>query len=174
MVHKHWRAAMELVSTIATLAVLLYVGVAVYQARKQNTAMTDLMAQAVERDKLNPDAVAKILPAVLDKNLIVAISVSCPYCKRSRGLYTSLLASRRKSDAAQILFAFPKGTSDESIRAFWGSSDVPNAAIVKADFDGCGIGATPTVLLLNGKREILRRWVGALTPGQEKDVLGSL
>jgi len=106
--------------------------------------------------------------------VIVALSVNCPYCRSSRGLYTSLLLIQARDRGAQIFFAFPKGTSDESIKAFWDSRDVPHTSIVKTDFGACGIGATPTVLLLNGKRQIVRQWVGALIPAQEKDVLGSL
>jgi len=107
MLRKHWRSALDILSSIVTLAVLIYVSVAVFQVRKQNSILANSTSHMIDQDRINPQALAKVMPDVKKTNLLVALSVNCTYCGRSRDLYLSLFQKTTTGQASQILFDFP-------------------------------------------------------------------
>jgi len=167
-----WHSFSEIFTTAATLAVLSYVCISIYEARNHPQPGAVLRSVSGNHHGVDSPAMGRILKDVKTKNLIVAVSPNCPFCRRSRSFYRSLIAVAAKQTQLQVLFAFPDGTEESELRSFLEGSSSPG--LVKINFAKCGIDSTPTLILMDDKKKITRSWVGMLNSDQERDVLGTL
>jgi hypothetical protein len=109
--------------------------------------------------------------AASERTLILALQVSCPYCKQSMAFYRSLL--RTASPATLHIVAILPDTVQES-KAYLEGSALPITDIRQINLESLGIAGTPTLLIVNRQGRIEDSWAGKLSRQQEDRVFNRL
>jgi len=103
------------------------------------------------------------LPLEPADKLLVAVSASCPYSKKSLSLYERLIPA-----SAQVGIPTYLVVPDDTSKSFYQESlNLPAARVIKADLGRAGITHTPTLLLLDSNNRVKRQWVGQIPDSLE-------
>ena len=106
-----------------------------------------------------------------NNTIVIALSVSCHYCKDSAQFYR-----RIERESCQV------GTSVEIVspqdpattRAFLESLDIHFQTIRTVRLSQIGVRGTPTILLIDREGKVVKTWFGALDQARQREVLSSL
>ncbi len=104
------------------------------------------------------------------ETLVLALRVGCPYCEASMGFYEKLYGMEvRKEIETHVIAVFHEGAVDVK-------RDLPPSlhglqVLSGADLKSLGVGATPTLLLLDSNGVARKIWRGQLSPEVETQVL---
>jgi len=168
------RKAYEILLTLATLAVLTYVAISTYQTRREHKSLTRAATQSFAKRPIDGVAIARALPLLHERNLVIAVSPGCHFCEQSAPFFRSIVNAGRDRDQLRVYFLFPANTDDEAARLFLANQQTPGATVVKADFEKLGIAGTPTVALIDNGSHVVGHWAGLLDAKQQGEVLASL
>ena len=98
--------------------------------------------------------------------LAIALKADCPYCEASMGLYRRIADLQR----AQHLKVYPPILYPDG--ANMGRPEIMNIErLANIDYVKLGIRGTPTVLLVDSRGTVRRKWAGQLALAQEENVL---
>lgn len=105
------------------------------------------------------------------QTLILALKVGCPYCEASMGFYENLHRDEHVRDAVRMIAVYsqPRVNSTalpEPLRDLQVFSGI--------DFSTLGVGATPTLLLVDNTGTVKEVWRGRLSDGYEKEVFSAI
>jgi hypothetical protein len=168
------RKAFDFLSTLATLAVLTYVAFSTYQTRREHKALTTAASESFAKRRIDGVAIAHALPVLDERNLVIAVSPDCHFCRQSAPFFRSVVSVGKGRAKLRVYFLFPVNTNDEVARLFLANLKTPGGAIVKADFEKLGIAGTPTVTLIDQGAHVVGHWVGLLDTKQQGEVLARL
>jgi hypothetical protein len=101
------------------------------------------------------------------KNVVLALSTTCHFCKESSGFYRKLVEDCR-SHSRTVAF-FPQ--TPEEAQAYLKAEDVQVDEVKHANFQSLQIGGTPTLLLVDSNGVVQKVWLGKLSEAKEKEVL---
>lgn len=168
------RKAFEVLSTCATLAVLIYMAFSTYQTRREHKALTMAASNSFAKRPIDGVAMARALPLLDEKNLVIVVNPGCQFCEQSAPFFRSVVVAGQDRAKLRVYFLFPTNTDDEAAQLFLANQQTPGATIVKADFGKLGITGTPTVALIDQGAHVVGQWVGLLNAAQQSEVLARL
>jgi thioredoxin-related protein len=102
------------------------------------------------------------------KNMVLALSTTCHYCKESSKFYEQLVKDCRNVHTRTVAF-FPQPM--EQAQTYLKSEGVDVDQVVSADFHLLQINGTPTLLLVDEHGTVQKIWLGKLNDTKEKEVL---
>ncbi len=115
-----------------------------------------------------PDAPWKRAP----KTLVLGLSTYCQYCRASANFYRSLI---KQSEARPFHVVVALRESPEVAKPYLSALGVDRATDIRTiDLSSVGIGATPTLLMVDGGGTVRKTWTGKLSAAQEGDVYANL
>lgn len=115
-----------------------------------------------------PDAPWKRAP----KTLLLGLSAYCQYCRAGAGFYRTLI-KQSESEPFHVVVALRE--LSEVYKPYLSALGVDRAADIRTvDLSSVGIGATPTLLMVDDGGTVRKAWTGKLTAAQEGDVYASL
>lgn len=161
---------LDVVATVATLGVLAYLSYTFYQDRSnQSSAMASL------KKRQQQTAITK-LPDIdyglRRATVLVAITTKCDYCRQSMPFYRTL-QSNAEADGSNMQLVFISPEQRELVQLFLATNSV-HAEVQTVDFAEHGIGATPTLVMVDRAGHLMRQWRGRLSNEQQADLLGTL
>lgn len=101
--------------------------------------------------------------------LVLALSPSCEYCTTSAPFYQRLVRERRD---VRVVAVTPQEV--EAGRRYLERLGVPVNEIRQTPLESIGVQGTPTILLVDGKGSVTKKWIGKLTAEREAEVLNNL
>jgi hypothetical protein len=107
-----------------------------------------------------------------DQTLVLALSKGCHFCSDSAPFYQKIAAMAKRSSSLQVVAVLPQGEEDS--RDYLSSLGVSIENVKQASFDTLGVGATPTLILVDAQGRVIRSWVGELSPDDERRVLDAI
>lgn len=103
---------------------------------------------------------------------ILALSVSCPYCRASAGFYRTLLSTARRGSVQVIPVLLDGKEPDASHLSVLGLSAADG--VIYRDLRALDVSATPTILLVGKDSRVAQTWGGKLNSIQESEVFRAL
>lgn len=107
------------------------------------------------------------------ETLLLALRVGCPYCERSMPFYKEIyrlhVTGRIHADLLWV-FPDPRSAVDAS---HWGWAE-RRSTLTGYDLASLGVGATPTLALVDRRGPVLRTWVGELSVARSRRLLALL
>jgi thiol-disulfide isomerase/thioredoxin len=106
--------------------------------------------------------------------LVMAVSSSCHFCQEDVPIYQKIRSSLKVRDGIiQTAFMMPN-TKPEADK--WVADNKLTGPYMASQriFTKAGFTATPTILLIGKDNKVVRFWVGALSPKDEKDLMALL
>lgn len=106
------------------------------------------------------------------KSVVLMLNTGCRFCNESLDFYKKLADSKYDTNSRQLvaLFSQPEGVVSEYAK----KNDFQIRSIPSADFQKLNIGLTPTILVIDQKRKIIKSWFGKLNAEQETEVFDIL
>jgi len=104
--------------------------------------------------------------------LVVALQKGCHFCSESAPFYQRLVNDTKDKNGLKIVAVLPQ-TIDEG-KQYLDTLKVPIADVKQAPLSTFGVSGTPTLILVDGKGQVVNSWVGRLPPDAEADVMGKL
>jgi len=101
--------------------------------------------------------------------LIVALQSGCHFCSESAPFYQRLVNDTKDKNGLKIVAVLPQTIDDG--KQYLYSLKVPIADVKQAQLQTFGVSATPTLILVDSKGQVVNSWVGRLTPEAEAEVL---
>jgi hypothetical protein len=105
-------------------------------------------------------------------NVILAVSVSCPYCRASAGFYRTLITDTKRHGIRTIAVLPQPSRVYTPLLALLGIQEASD--VLQEDFERLGVAKTPTLVIADAKGIVRGSWVGRLTEQQERDVYAKL
>lgn len=106
------------------------------------------------------------------KTLVLGLSTYSEYCRASANFYRALI-DQSESKPFHVLVALRE--SPEVSKPYLSALGVDRATDVRTvDLSSAGIGATPTLLIVDNAGTVRKTWTGKLTAAQQRDVFASL
>lgn len=107
-----------------------------------------------------------------DLTLLLFLKRGCHFCEDSLPFYQRLITMERGGRlAARIVVAFPDDAS--AVRTLAQSEGLNVATVAGVSPDRLRVRSTPTVILVARNGEVLKSWVGMLSPKQELEVVAA-
>lgn len=107
------------------------------------------------------------------QTLLIAMSTKCNYCTEGIPFYNQLARKEREmSKPTRMVAIFPDG--DETVNNYAQQNGMEVATIVGVDFEKLKVSATPTMILVDEKGEILDFWIGKLPEDVQQEVVNSI
>lgn len=161
----------ELVANLCIIVVAALLAVVVAQKYVFNSS-----AAPGEPAESRPAVGGKInLPGVdwsrKPKTLVMVLQKGCHFCSESAPFYKRLSESVRDK-GVQLVVVLPN-VSEESAPYLDGLG-LSGVEVKQMSLNELQVGGTPTLILLDGKGEVTRYWVGKLPSEKEKEVLEQL
>ncbi len=165
--------AFKKIELIANIAIILVAAILGYVLVRQFVFPP---APAPPAQIKQPEAGTKIsLPDIdfsqKDKTIIVALKKGCHFCTESAPFYQRLVQAAGEK-GVRLIAAFPH--SVEEGQGYLKELNVPITEMKQADFAALSVGGTPTVILADKNGEIIKAWLGKLSPEKETEVINSL
>jgi len=101
--------------------------------------------------------------------LVIALRSGCPYCEASMGFYGRIL----RLWAGQSLKAYPIALYPDAATEV-GPEIHGIQRLTDLDYAKMGIASTPTVLLVDSRGMVLRKWAGQLPRSDEEKLIGTV
>lgn len=106
---------------------------------------------------------------------VLVLSKDCSFCAASAPFYRRLGAIRSSApDDFGIAAYFPEREGPGAGAEYLAKNAVAVDAVQAVDLASVGVKVTPTLLLLDGSRKVVRAWSGVLSPDDQEKVISSL
>lgn len=103
------------------------------------------------------------------RTLLMVLSSDCKYCIQSVPFYKTLSAMRDSlAGRTKIVAIFPQDEQD--VKAFLQEHQLEIEFRADVDFEKLGVSATPTLILLDSRRNVLNSWLGSLSKGEQEEL----
>lgn len=100
------------------------------------------------------------------QTLLLVLDEKCRFCTESAPFYQRLT---RENTKVHLVAVLPQDVATS--RKYLLSLSVPIEGIRQSSLDALGVEGTPTLILVNGKGEVIEAWAGKLPPEEETEVL---
>lgn len=161
----------ELVANLCIVLVAVLLAVVIAQKYIFNSS-----ANPGEQARVQPAVGAKMnLPGIdwsrQPKTLVMALQKGCHFCSESAPFYKRLNESVRDK-GVKLLVVLP--TVSEESAAYLDELGLSGVEVKEMPLKEIQVSGTPTLILLDGKGEVTRYWIGKLPSDKETEVLEQL
>jgi thiol-disulfide isomerase/thioredoxin len=119
------------------------------------------------------DALATYSYSDSPRTLILALTTDCNSCRESLPFYQRFSeAAGKKDGAVRVVAVFPNSTNEVEQYLRQNQSDLKT--ISRANLSALNVLATPTLILVDGRGQILDFWIGKLAAEDEQRVINAL
>lgn len=159
---------MHQAANLAIILVVLMIGVVF----AKNYLFSPHRAPGV-RDYRIPAGTRVSLPGIDWKQngqtLLLVLQKGCRYCTDSAPFYRQLAHEAAANSRVRLLAVLPQEVAES--KQYLISLNLPIDEVRHAELEALGVQGTPTLILVNGKGEVLESWVGRLSAETESEVL---
>jgi thioredoxin-related protein len=106
------------------------------------------------------------------KTLILALKKDCKYCSESSSFYRRLEAIASESPDFKIIIAMPDDLSES--KKYLEENKLAAVDVRQVPLTSINVVATPTLLLVDDKGEVITSWIGKLKTEKEAEVINSI
>jgi hypothetical protein len=106
--------------------------------------------------------------------LLIAMSTKCGFCTESISFYNKLAELEKTHRRIRIVAIFPEEEGKVEEYARQNKIDTGITSFAGANLQALRINSTPTLILLDDRRQILDFWIGALRAEEQKQVIQAL
>lgn len=124
-------------------------------------------------------AIGKHLSNISDLNerkyetsIILILDTNCKYCNESIDFYKKLEKSDYNKNTKQLVALFAQNL--DVVSKYGKENEFTVRSIASVDFIGLKVGITPTIVVINTKRKIIKSWFGKLKSEQEQEIINLL
>ena len=103
------------------------------------------------------------------QTLLLVLDTGCAYCTASASFYQQIVRETANNRSVQLIAALPQEISNS--KQYLSGLNVPINEIRQSTLSALGVKGTPTLILINGKGEVMQSWPGKLSSEKEKEVL---
>ena len=103
------------------------------------------------------------------QTLLLVLKKGCRYCAESAPFYQRLVRETAAQNRVRLVAVLPQEVSEG--KQYLSSLDVPISEVRRAELGELGVRGTPTLILVNGKGEVMESWAGKLLAEKETEVL---
>ncbi len=107
-----------------------------------------------------------------EKSVILILNTDCKYCNASLDFYRKLSNTKYDVNSRQLTALFLQ--PEEIVNKYVKDKGFPIRVIPGADFEKLKIGLTPTIVIIDRQRRIIKSWFGQLKAEQEQEVINNL
>lgn len=107
-----------------------------------------------------------------EKSVILILNTDCKYCNASMGFYKKLASVKYDTQSKQLVALFLQ--PQEVVNKYVNEKGFPVRSISSASFEKLKVGLTPTIVVVNNRRQIIKSWFGQLEVNQEGEVIDLL
>ena len=105
--------------------------------------------------------------------LVLALRIGCPHCENEMWFYDKLLAlDRSQKPNVQLLAVLPD--SEAKVKLAFGTRLVGLTKLADVQLGPLHVPGTPTLILLDSRGFVQKRWIGELSPDEEEEVLAAI
>lgn len=103
------------------------------------------------------------------QTLLLVLDTGCAYCTASAPFYQEIARETANNRRVQLIAALPQQISNS--KQYLSGLNVPINEIRQSTLTALGVKGTPTLILINGKGEVMQSWPGKLSSDKEREVL---
>jgi len=111
-------------------------------------------------------------PTDVRKTLVLFLRPGCHFCEESYEFYRTL--SKVAHDRKDVQLVVATDMPDDRSRAYVREANLGIDRVLSLTPASFGVQGTPTLLLLNERKVVVKSWVGKLAPTQEEEVKAAL
>jgi hypothetical protein len=163
-----WRERLEVATNVAILCSCLLIAYLAVSRTGFLRSSEDITRVPAVGTILKPESVDW---SRSDRNLVLALSTQCHFCSESAAFYRKLLPAARSKQIRSVA-VLPQPI--EESRPYLETLGVEVQELKQLPLSSIGVGATPTILLIDSKGVVLKTWEGKLPGTSEADVLAHL
>lgn len=104
-----------------------------------------------------------------NKNLVLALSITCRYCTESAPFYQKIAQQKAERGNLRLIAVMPQGV-DEA-RKYLNEHKISVDEIKRANPSELFVRGTPTLILTDQTGAVVEYWIGKLPPEKEAEVL---
>jgi peroxiredoxin len=105
-----------------------------------------------------------------DRTLVMALKIGCGFCEESIPFYNRLAGLQMAN--TQFIAVFPDNPAEVS--TFVEKHSLTIRTLAGVQLRGLGISGTPTLILVDNKKAIIKAWSGKLSPEGEEQLISFL
>jgi thioredoxin-related protein len=106
------------------------------------------------------------------QTLLLALKKGCRFCAESAPFYQRLASETAVKSRVRLVAVLPQEVNEA--RQYLSNLNVPIDEVRQAKLDTLGVQGTPTLILVNGKGEVMESWAGKLPVEEETELLRRL
>ena len=106
-----------------------------------------------------------------DQTLLLVLDQKCRFCTESAPFYQRLTQMATNS-RVRLVAVLPQDVA--ASREYLDSLKVPIEEVRQSSLDAMRVEGTPTLILVNGKGEVMEAWAGRLSTEEENEVLKTI
>jgi thioredoxin-related protein len=137
------------------------------------TYLPHLRSGAESRDYRIPAGARVSLPGINwsqnGETLLLVLQKGCRFCKESAPFYQRLAHDMVTKRIVHLVAVLPQEVADS--KQYLSDLNVPIVEVRQAGLESLGVQGTPTLILVNGKGEVIESWAGKLPPEKEAELL---
>lgn len=107
-----------------------------------------------------------------EKSFILILNTDCKYCNASMDFYKKLANTKYDTESNQLLALFLQ--PEEIVDKYVKDKSFLIRSIPSANFEKLNVGLTPTIVVVNRQRQIIKSWFGQLPADKEQEVIDFL
>lgn len=158
----------KLAVNVAIILVLLLIGLAI----AKNYLLSPRSAHPT-RDYRVPTGKKVSVPGIdweqNGQTLLLVLQEGCPYCTESAHFYQQLAQEEDAKGGVRLVAVLPQEISES--KQYLSTLNVPIYEVRQSELEPLGVQGTPTLILVNGKGEVMESWAGKLPAAKESEVL---
>lgn len=104
-----------------------------------------------------------------EQTLLLVLDEGCRFCTESAPFYQRLAHEMTRNNRVRLVAVLPQDLATSN--RYLSSLNVPIAEVRQSGLDALGVQATPTLILVNGKGEVIEAWAGKLLAEKETEVV---
>ncbi|HEV7377333.1 MAG TPA: hypothetical protein VGN95_21630 [Pyrinomonadaceae bacterium] len=103
------------------------------------------------------------------QTLLLVLEKGCRFCAESAPFYQRLTSETAAKSGVRLVAVLPQEVNEA--KEYLSSLSVPIDEVRQAGLDTLGVKGTPTLILVNGKGEVMKSWAGKLPADEETEVI---
>ncbi len=105
------------------------------------------------------------------KTILLVLQKGCRFCTESSPFYRELIKKAQMKNI-RVIAVLPQNKEDSE--KYLIELGLPKIDVKQASLKSLKVRGTPTIFFINDKGEVLKFWVGRLTPNKESEVVNEL
>jgi thiol-disulfide isomerase/thioredoxin len=166
----------SILDTVANIAIILVCAIAAFVLVRQHFFNPNAQGRPPEIEAGDQfEELGQVVPAGMDRALVVALAPNCHFCEESMPFYKRLVEERnKKGSKVKVIAAVGLEESKAEEQKKLDSAGVRPDALVVLPFDAIKLRGTPTIVLVDNQGEVHNVWIGKQPASGEEEILETL